>query len=899
MPSSSKIFLPHRALGYVSNHIPLVVRYIHRRKENVIVTCVGKSFHSYGSTHLKLLAVSDLHADDITCMAGDTFHVYTASSNNVYAWRRGTELKHTYSGHERPVHALLPFGPHLISVDESSVVKVWDIKTEELYLELNFDNDVFQITTVCHPFTYLNKVLFGSQQGSLQLWNLRTSKLIYTFPGWDSPVTVLEQSTAIDVVGIGLENGKIVLHNIKCDMTVVEFTQDWGPVTSLHFRSDGPPIMASGSMAGHVVFWNLEERKVASQLLSGHDAAISGLHCFPNEPLMVTSSPDNSIKIWIFDMPDGGVRLLRLREGHAAPPSYIRFHGANSQNILSAGGDSSLRVFNTVSETANKSFGKASYNRKLAKKKGKHDALNLQMPPIVQFTSETTREKEWDNIAAVHLGLPIVTTWSFHKQRMGDLKLYSNNLQSEIVKRHLTATSICLTHCGNFVIIGYSSGNVERFNIQSGIHRFSYGTPQCHKGPVRGVAVDLVNQMVISGGQDGYVRFWFFKSVDKSAMKSLSVGEGVNFFHMHKESAMLCVSLDDFSLSVVDLDTKAVVRRFVGHSGQVTDVTFSPDSRWVISASMDCTIRTWDVYSGQLVDCFQVDAACTSLTMSPNGEFLATSHVDYKGIFLWSNRTLYSLVSLKPLSADSVFPLVSLPSTASGTDQVVDQESDSDLDSEDLKLDQIENMITFSGLPSSRWQNILDIDVIKKRNKPLEAPKVPKAAPFFLPTLPSLNLEFDLSAFKENEDGVRTVTLQNVRRNLTPFAKLLMDSSDFQPVIEKLKSLGPSAIDFEVNSLAMEGEDCEALLLKFMQMLNHLLRSCRDFELAQAYLALFLKVHGETVATTSALCSYMDELKEAQDCGWRELQNTIWYTLAVVDLKLKEGSGGLLSNTER
>lgn len=90
--------------------------------------------------------------------------------------------------------------------------------------------------------------------------------------------------------------------------------------------------------------------------------------------------------------------------GHSAPPSYIRFHGANGHNILSAAADSTLRIFNTQTEIFNKSLGKASYNRKVSKKRGKSAEDPLKMPPIVEFTSETTREKEWDNIAAVHLG---------------------------------------------------------------------------------------------------------------------------------------------------------------------------------------------------------------------------------------------------------------------------------------------------------------------------------------------------------------------------------------------------------------------------------------------------------------------------------------------------------------
>jgi len=37
------------------------------------------------------------------------------------------------------------------------------------------------------------------------------------------------------------------------------------------------------------------------------------------------------------------------------------------------------------------------------------------MPPILEFTSETAREKEWDNIAAIHAGIIQTTTWSFNQ----------------------------------------------------------------------------------------------------------------------------------------------------------------------------------------------------------------------------------------------------------------------------------------------------------------------------------------------------------------------------------------------------------------------------------------------------------------------------------------------------
>ena len=66
----------------------------------------------------------------------------------------------------------------------------------------------------------------------------------------------------------------------------------------------------------------------------------------------------------------------------------------------------------------------------------------------------------------------------------------------------------------------------------------------------------------------------------------------------------------------------------------------------------------------RLVDCFLVDKAASSLSMSPTGDFLVTSHVDDVGVYLWSNMTLYSFVSLSPLPADFEPRLLDLPTTS-------------------------------------------------------------------------------------------------------------------------------------------------------------------------------------------------------------------------------------------
>jgi hypothetical protein len=57
---------------------------------------------------------------------------------------------------------------------------------------------------------------------------------------------------------------------------------------------------------------------------------------------------------------------------------------------------------------------------------------------------------------------------------------------------------------------------------------------------------------------------------------------------------------------------------------------------------------------GHLIDSVRFPSAVTSLTISPQSDFLATSHIGDLGIYLWTNVSLYKHISLKPLPEDFV-----------------------------------------------------------------------------------------------------------------------------------------------------------------------------------------------------------------------------------------------------
>ncbi len=99
--------------------------------------------------------------------------MFASAGSRVIKYFRGKEVaEYTANGEE--LGQILLFGEQLLALKaDGSGLFVWNLTSTELDNEIAFHSS-FTATTVMHPATYLNKVLVGSQQGELQLWNIRT-----------------------------------------------------------------------------------------------------------------------------------------------------------------------------------------------------------------------------------------------------------------------------------------------------------------------------------------------------------------------------------------------------------------------------------------------------------------------------------------------------------------------------------------------------------------------------------------------------------------------------------------------------------------------------------------------------------------------------------------------------
>jgi U3 small nucleolar RNA-associated protein 21 len=890
MNQGSQIWKPYRILGlYGNNDIPFILT--SSGIENFIKISIEKTYLVFKCDKLSLVGGGIEHHKRIHSIEKglNIDQIFTASGKNIYYWQRN-ELLATFKGHKSNIFQLLLFGYHLLSLSEDNIIKIWDIKNKIQFSELEFPKN-FSITVMMHPDTYLNKIILGSQQGILQLWNVKTKKLIYTFDhSWKSPIICIEQSPVVDVVGIGLANGKIILHNLKLDKTIVTFFQNEGIVTSLSFRTDSHPILASSNIKGSISIWDLEGKKLQTIIKDAHNEKIIKIKFLKDEPILITSGDDNSLKMWIFDQADGSARLLKSRSGHSEPPTHIKYHPSFPSFIISCSSDKTFRLTCTI-DRMNCELSQGPGLQKKAKELGikKQD---LKLNPIIDFDLNDAKEKEWDNIITCHENSSIAYTWNFQKRIIGKHQLQSTEPKKTPIK------SVAISTCGNFAIIGTASGWIDKFNIQSGIHRGSFHdvAGYAHTASIQGLVTEALNKMLISGSLDSYLKFWDFHLL--KLIQTIYVGSPINKLKLNKESSLLALVTDDLIIRIFDIDTFKLIRKFEGHENQITDIAISPDSRWIVSSSVDKTVRVWDLPSGKMIDWFLIDNIITSMSFNPLGNFLSTTHVGKLGIYQWVNKTYFSSIMLhsppeKPNKI--VMPnIISIDENEyeehNNEDEVLIKENENSINKSEIKTKSqlSKELITLSNLPASKWLNLSELDIIKKRNKPKEPPKKPEKAPFFLPTKPGFETiflppqELNNSFININEDTSKILHVSKFETK-TKFIQLLEKGNelkDYTETIEYLKTLNPSSIDLEFISLNTNNNG--KLLKLILEMFNIYIDNNKDFELIQSYLKLFLKYHLDNIIHNPELVSMIKELKKKEKEKWRKLQSLFHSNLCLI-----------------
>jgi len=289
---------------------------------------------------------------------------------------------------------------------------IFNIFEEDLVgsLDLGEGGDV---TAILHPATWLNKVLLGRENGVVQIWNIRTGNQIFETESFGSAVAALSQSPALDIIGIGLQSGTIHVRNLRTNTEVLTFSQP-DPVYALSFSTDGQPLLGSSSRSGQISIFNLNKRRVAHTFDASPSSQAVYLQFLPGQPVLLTTSKDNSIKLFMFE--ESGPRVFKSRQGHSSPPTRLFAH---SERFILSTGDGTLRAQSLYKDSQSFELSQGVLMDRSRKQAAGQGFDGGKIGDVVSIGSTRTREDEWDSILTASRGENGARTWSWGGKRLG------------------------------------------------------------------------------------------------------------------------------------------------------------------------------------------------------------------------------------------------------------------------------------------------------------------------------------------------------------------------------------------------------------------------------------------------------------------------------------------------
>lgn len=381
-----------------------------------ITTSVGRSLQTYDLRRgLNLIFVSRPQTPDIiTAVCSWQDKVFAAwgsfrsgSPGGIWVFKRGKRIASLElpAGLGGPVERLLVFGSWIVGCSGKSI-EVWKSVSYEHYASLSpqrgGDKSGGHVYTsqMCNMPTYLNKIFVGRSDGAVDIWNIRTGKLVYSiFPAFKNAgaVTSLQPTPVLSLVAIAYKNGALSIVDIETNKVILPLrttSSKVAPITSISFRTDGMGAGEDGRLAGamatacidsgDITMWDLNNGGRVTGILrrahrvSGNEtgSGTTYIEFLDGQPVLISSGKDNNLKTWIFDgTPFSPIpRPLHQRSGHSAAITALGFLPSSCDGsefggkwLLSASKDCSLWGFSVRKDSQNTELSQGAIQHKTNK----------------------------------------------------------------------------------------------------------------------------------------------------------------------------------------------------------------------------------------------------------------------------------------------------------------------------------------------------------------------------------------------------------------------------------------------------------------------------------------------------------------------------------------------------
>ena len=410
-----------------------------------------------------------------------------------------------------------------------------------------------------------NLILSACRDGKVRLWKTDTATPLRDFQlkaGWNS----VALSPNGDFLAAGDGDGVIwVWKSDGLDEPLVKIRGHlW--VSTLSF-SPSAELLASGGSDGTMKVWSRQEK--AEIFTWGHSDRLLSVHFAASGDRLLACDRAGAVTLW-------AVNPHETKDRQFVKTATIRRQSSGTYVALSPRGDIA----------AVGGFDRRAMLWDLTKLEQDESTLFAgRRISNVQFLSGTRLlVVAHDDLPSLgHADLPpvdaTVVVWDCEK-RQPVRELAKDSCRSMV------------TSSKGMIAIGTNEEKVVLWDTKDS---FSLSAPQELVGYPGPLAFSPDGEILAAASLDGHVRLWNVKERRVEGRTLVSPVAELAALSISPSKSKLAVGANGGQVAVLNLLSGAVDRTCSGHWSRVSSLSFSPDDRWLASASWDRSIRLWDM----------------------------------------------------------------------------------------------------------------------------------------------------------------------------------------------------------------------------------------------------------------------------------------------------------------
>ena len=470
-----------------------------------------------------------------------------------------------------------------------------------------------------------------SANSSLEIIRIQNGKRVRVIPSREQEAISLLPHLAAKIAITGGEDETIRIWDTLLTSSKGVLRGHLSPVSHLALFTGGE-ILASGSLDGTIIFWNIKEQTLLnSAKISGKDG-IKSLVFHPEEKILLIGGKNGTVEIRSF--PE--LKLIFNFSAHKKTVTDIEFNNRGDIFVTSSEDGKviiwdwkdrksrfSIDLNDAVSDL---SIHPRRQEMAVVTTGGKFETWNIEKGTKINEIKKF--EKSVSHVQYDNNGRRILTAlddgsihiWKF----MASLYLETLSGHERVIE------SMDFSKDSKYLISSGSEKSVFIWDLQnkSKFRKFDMG-----KHRVQEVRFIPESPYFVTAGTNGLIKIW--NSEDGKLIRDLKFHKGkINSLSIHPKEKVLLSAGSDRNWVLWDIESGARKLNGSGHSSQILTSTFSPLGSEFATAGSDLAVKIWSFPAGEEIVSFNGHKkAITSLDFSPDGEYLASGSKDNRIIF--------------------------------------------------------------------------------------------------------------------------------------------------------------------------------------------------------------------------------------------------------------------------